>query len=269
MAIGLPWLARGIATSGCIAYPQPSSCLPVPWRIAEVVARSDLDWMRAWARKPDTLPEIVLADWTWLPGWFAALANEPARPAFILLASVAAACVAIRLLVPGAITAGSGPTRERAVDLAVLIGVALVGIAFWFLSAPLVRYGQSWLVLPLLLLIAHFAPIGIRLRGGLLSASRALAALEGPRSNMAIASLLALAVVAGMARRPVDQLLAATDLRLHEVEVESRGVHAGIPIYVPAQGNQCWDAPRICTPHLRGGLVFEPLLWSWIVRDPS
>ncbi|WP_137127086.1 LIC_10190 family membrane protein [Roseomonas sp. HF4] len=269
LAIGLPWLARGIATSGCIAYPQPSSCLPVPWRVAHAVAQSDLDWMRAWARKPETSPEIVLADWSWFPGWLASLHQEPAWPVFVILAGAAAACILARLLLRGLVTAGEGPTPQRAVDLVILLGVAFVGVGFWFLSAPLVRYGQTWLVLPLLLLIAHFAPIGIRHAGNQITEWRALEMLQGRSFSRAVALGLALLVFASLVRKPAN-LLVATDIVQHQqVEVRSQGVHAGIPILVPARGNQCWDAPRICTPHLKEGLIFTPFLWTWMIRDPS
>ena len=269
LVIGLPWLARGIATSGCLAYPQPSSCLPLPWTVATAVARSDLDWMRAWARKPETLPEIVLADWTWLPGWIASLGEEPARPAFIALAVLAAACLFGRLLLRGLVTAGQGPTRERGIDAAVMVVVATIGIGFWFFSAPLVRYGQSWLIMPILLLIAHFAPIGWRWNGTERTIWQSVERIDGRRFATATALGIAVLTTVSLARRPPRQLLATQIVQPTPVEVRARGIHAGLPIFVPAQGNQCWDAPRICTPSLKDGLVFRPFLRSWMVRDPS
>jgi hypothetical protein len=266
LVIGLPWLARGIATSGCLAYPQPSSCLPVPWQINAAVARSDLDWMRSWARRPDASPETVLADWSWLPDWIARLAIEPSRSTFLLLGGLALVLLAARLLLGRRLVTVADmlpPAAHR--DMLVLIAIAAVGIGFWFVSAPLVRYGQSWLVLPLLLLIAQRAPVGWRTS----RAAEAIAVMARPRFRTGVALALGLATLASLAGNAPRRLFDITPVQLPEVAVESRGDVAGIPIYVPRQGNQCWDAPRLCTPGRRDGLVATPFLWIWMVRDPS
>ncbi len=261
LVIGLPWLARGVATSGCLAYPQPSSCLPLPWRISAAVAQSDIDWMRSWARRPEVRPEVVLADWAWFPDWFAALAREPALPTFATLAVVAAVLVLAHFLLRGIVTVSDGVPRAPAADIWILAAIAVIGMAFWFFSAPLVRYGQSWLVLPLILAIAHCFPAGWR--------GRVLALPEGRWAGVCLAALLVLAAVGSVVREPWNRLADTTVPRYPVVPVQSRGVHAGIPITVPVQGNQCWDAPRLCTPGLKDGLVFAPFLWSWWVLDPS
>ncbi len=265
LAIGLPWLARGIATSGCLAYPQPSSCLPVPWRINADVARSDLDWMRSWARRPDLPPDMVLADWSWLPHWLGSLRQEPSYPTFLLLGGIALLLVAARSTMRHLTTVRDLlPARART-DALVLIGVSVGGIAFWFFTAPLVRYGQAWLVLPLLLVIAQWAPFGWRSVSG----GAAIAGMANPRARTGVALGIGLAVVLSLAGKPLRRLLDTAPIRLPDVAVESRGEIAGIPLYVPLQGNQCWDAPRLCTPHVRPGLVAAPLLWRWMVLDPS
>lgn len=267
LVIGLPWLARGVATSGCLAYPQPSSCLAVPWRINTAVAQSDIDWMRAWARRPDALPEQVLADWSWLPDWVARLAQEPSRGTFLLLAGAVLVLVAARLLAGRrlVIVADLLP-REARRDMLALQAIAVLGIAFWFVTAPLVRYGQGWLVLPLLLAIAQATPVGW---GGGGRTAGALAAMARPRWRSGAAFALAAATVVSLAGHPLRRLFDVGPVLLPEVAVDRRDDLAGIPIHVPRDGNQCWDAPRLCTPHLRDGLVATPFLWSWMVRDPS
>lgn len=260
LVIGLPWLARGIATSGCIAYPQPSSCLPLPWRISAAVAQSDIDWMRSWARRPEVRPEIVLADWAWFPDWFAALAREPAVPTFVALAVVAAVLVLARFLMRGIVTVSDGAPRAPAADIWILAAIAAIGMTFWFLSAPLVRYGQSWLVLPLMLAIAQRFPAGWRGRVPALPRGRWLGA--------GLAGLLVIATGAAL-RQPWDRLADTAVPRYPEVPTQPRSVHAGIHITVPVEGNQCWDAPRLCTPYRRDGLAVTPFLWTWMVRDPS
>jgi hypothetical protein len=264
LALGLPWLARGVATSGCLAYPQPSSCLPVPWRIRPEVARSDLDWMRSWARRPDAPPDIVLADWSWLPDWIASLRQEPVYPTVLWLAGIALLLVVARMLLPRRLVAVRDllPTAAR-LDMVALAAVALAGLAFWFVTAPLVRYGQIWLVLPLLLAIAQAAPVG----WGGVSALRLAAWMASPRGRAGLALGVGLAVLASLAGKPLSRLLNTAPVRFPEIAVEARGDLAGIPVHVPLVGAQCWDAPRLCTPHLRDGLVATRFLRGWMVRD--
>ncbi|MEO3473525.1 hypothetical protein AAFN86_16785 [Roseomonas sp. CAU 1739] len=267
LAIGLPWLAQGIATSGCLAYPQPSTCLPVPWRINITVAQSDMDWMRAWARRPDAPPERVLADWSWFPDWIARLDQEPSRVTFLLLGGVVLVLLAARLLLGRrlVIVADLLPRAARR-DMLLLQAIAVLGIAFWFVTAPLVRYGQGWLVLPLLLAIAQAAPVGW---GGSSPAAGVCAILARPRWRTGAALALAAATVVSLAGQPLRRLLDTRPVTVPEVAVARHGDLAGIPIHVPRDGGQCWDAPRLCTPNLRDGLVATPFLWSWMVRDPS
>ena len=268
MAIGLPWLARGVGTSGCVAYPLPLSCLPVPWRIARGVAQSDLDWMRAWARNPATSPRIVLADWAWFPEWLASLGKEPATPAFICLALALSLCVMARSFFPAIVTPGDPQTPQRSADFVFLLAGAFAAITFWFFSAPLVRYGASWLVLPLLLLITYFVPIGFRHGGRLPMLEQGLLVVRGPAFNITLVLVLATLAVDEAVRQPPDRLSTIEFFQIPQVEVQSLGIHAGIPIFVPARGDQCWDAPRICTPHLRDGVSFSPFLWTWVVAHP-
>jgi hypothetical protein len=123
-------------------------------------------------------------------------------------------------------------------------------------------------MLPLLLLIAYFAPIGFRHGGRLPIFGRGLVGVRPPTlSTTLLLALAALAVVDTM-RQPMGRLWTMEIVQIPQVDVQSRGIRAGIPIFVPAQGDQCWDAPRICTPDLRDGVTFSPFLWTWMVTFP-
>src|SRR5262249_5350047 len=86
------WFARGVATSGCLAYPSPTFCLPVPWRISLATAQFELEWARSWARTPGVKPEIVLADWSWLPDWIHRLTQDFFFGRLVGLAIIAGIC---------------------------------------------------------------------------------------------------------------------------------------------------------------------------------
>ncbi len=263
----LPWLARGVATSGCLAYPQPSSCLPVPWRVDPAVARYDMDWMRSWARRPEVPPEVVLADWSWFPDWVATLGREPMRPAFLVLLAVMAALglarIALRRLVT---TADLLPLAVARRDSLYLLAIAVAGIAFWFFTAPLVRYGQAWLVLPLLLGIAHLTPVG---RGEAADAARRLAAAPAPWQRTVCAGLVTVAVLVSLGGHSWRRLRSSDFPRYPEVAVEQRGTVGDLALNVPREGGQCWDAPILCTPMPRDGLTMSRFGPSRMIRSPE
>jgi hypothetical protein len=246
LVIGLPWLLRGIASSGCLAYPHPASCLPLPWRVDPAVARSDMDWVRAWARLPEVPPDQVLGGWAWLPGWIDAFLRDPAGWGVMLIVAVAAvALAASRVLAP----ASPAPSGRRRAGIAAVFVVAAAGIIFWFTGAPLLRYGQVWLVIPPLLVLALLMPglwtCAAATRAGHAVARHASALARAPRllTGAALVAWVLLAVA------PTPRQLRATDFpRLPQVATEEVRRLGPITLHRPRAGEQCWDAPRICTP---------------------
>jgi hypothetical protein len=73
------------------------------------------------------------------------------------------------------------------------------------------------------------------------------------RAGLAAGAILALAVwcFSGYGwREPYRRLLAEGGLTpLPQANVKLRKTLSGLTVYVPAEGNQCWDAPLPCTPY--------------------
>jgi uncharacterized MnhB-related membrane protein len=127
------WMARDVALSGCAVYPLPQSCsFDLPWAVARPQAETEAVSIRSWARAPNRLDYAkVMADWKWLGPW--TVRNWPA--------------FGIRLFLVGAIAAGvsvlAGARGNRLVT-ATFAGLCLC-VAYWFLSAPDVRFGSGYL----------------------------------------------------------------------------------------------------------------------------
>jgi hypothetical protein len=76
---------------------------------------------------------------------------------------------------------------------------------------------------------------------------------SGGRAGAAMAVLLGLLVWCLISfgwKEPYRQLFAVKELPgLPQADVTVRQTTSGLVVYVPAQGNLCWDAPLPCTPY--------------------
>lgn len=130
-----PWLARGVITSGYLAYPVTLTALPVEWRTPEPTALIEGMVVKTWAQEPGTFWANVGAFPDWFPGWAARTTHE-----FRLLTGIAAGTFGLWLvMLPGARPAA--PRRWQAAFLATALGA----LASWFLIAPDPRFaGAAW-----------------------------------------------------------------------------------------------------------------------------
>lgn len=264
LAVGVPWVLRGLATSGCLAYPQPASCLRLPWVIDGEIARGDMDWMRAWARLPGIPPEIVLADRAWLRPWAEAALTDPGAPY--------AAGVLALVLVLAALPTAAGPrfgsiwaglNAARRVDSLLILGVALAALVFWFVTAPLIRYGKTFVFLPLLLAVAFLTPAA--------AVTWVATWVPGVAVRWRLGVLMLSALVLYSAVRPARVLpFGPLDFPLVP-QVETRAIRdfGGLRITQPLEGQQCWDAPRLCTPRLHRDITAYTHGAWWVVRSRS
>ena len=220
------WMARGVTLSGCAAYPFPPSCIPeVPWAVSRTEARMESLSIRSWARAPWKYDYArVMSDWTWLGPWTVATwRNWSAR--LFLLGGIAG-CVSML-------------ARVR---VSRLVGAAFAGLglclAYWFWSAPDVRFGSGYLA-----------------AAGILGLSVACAAYFHetdffPRLALEAVVVSVLLGIAGLAQSG------------NTWTIENRSVFAlrtapgGKPIWVTVGdyggSYHCWDHPLPCTPY------FEP-----------
>jgi hypothetical protein len=191
----LPWTARNLVVSGCLAYPVSWTCLSVPWEASRFAAEHAMK-IKAWARVPMTGLDH-LSGWAWIPIWL-----ESMKPFLISWAAVAVFGIVLAMAI--------GRIRpERPVPLGQIVVFtvyAIVASGFWFLAAPDPRFGISHLLalalLPGLWLLATGRPALIRIpthwMAMLLLGLPSLVAvgfLAAPDTRFAISHLLALALL--------------------------------------------------------------------------
>jgi hypothetical protein len=270
----IPKAATGVVSSGCPFFPNPLMCVNVPWGMGSAAARVASENIRDWARWSG--PEPSWADnWNWMLPWISHLD----RLALISL------CVICFL----GFVAARGWRADK--SLLYVLGLALFGTVFLFVTAPNPRFGAGYLALyPALFLAA----IGPRL-WEFLSSSFAESKPKASFSALAYA-LIAMALLfagdAGLRElRLRRELRSVANLRmptgsglwnrlllppvlprsegdliiiknrrmdlLEPLNLTSERAH-GIDYVRPKEGDQCWGVSIPCLPRaLEGDVVLR------------
>jgi hypothetical protein len=131
------WLTRGVFLSGCPAYPSTLGCLQgLKWAVSmESVIRMN-EAIQGWARLPGPGFGEALSNWSWLFEWWTRnILKEPELVALFLVGTC--------LLIVGAVRNGGGVITKSAFLVPAL--ASILGVVFWFLSAPDPRFAYGFL----------------------------------------------------------------------------------------------------------------------------
>lgn len=138
--IVLPFLVRNVIVSGYLIYPYSSLDLfNVDWKMAASVAADDSREIMAWGRGMTSRAVYDAPFSTWFPVWYDGL-NSTIRVLF--LANIVCMIVLTGYMI--------WIVYEKRKDCFVSIVLLLTGTAqviMWFVTAPLVRYGLTYMLL--------------------------------------------------------------------------------------------------------------------------
>jgi hypothetical protein len=240
-----PWIARGVVLSGYPLYPSALVSAPVAWRVPERQAVNEAESVRAWARVPGVPKELTLNGWYWLERWTERHVKLSLRPSFPLpLLLGATGLIAV-------VAAGSRGRSSRAKRGLLLLVPSAIGFGSWFVLGPDPRFAMFvfWSVAATGLATA----VGVWDRAG----ARVVAAAAG-------ALILVVVPKTIVPPGPEGGFHPSPRSETKLVETES-----GLRLYVPAKGDQCWDAPLPCTPfpHRNLRLRRPASLTSGFLRD--
>ncbi len=226
------WAVRGYVLSGYPAYPSTIGGIETLWSVPRASAMREKIVTFAWARQRRVPPEVVLADRTWLRQWsiektHLAIALLEIDIVFPLLLAGMAAVLAISLRTLNKINRSA---------LLLFVIPPLAATIFWFFTVPTTRFlGASlWLAAGIMLVTVLEAT----------SLGKQNAVL------LVVALLTGIAIGAPMSRGSFP-VLSGPDNGLYPlpvVELTQYSTDSGLVLNVPAEGNQCWEAPLPCTP---------------------
>jgi len=272
LLFGVPWLARGVITSGYPFFPVGIGALPVDWLAPLEHARAEAAYV-GFTEREFSWHIIGL-------GWLATVLLSDLYSVLIPVGVVAVAALAL-------VKGGFG-LREAARSRG-FWGVPAVAVAVvtWFVSAPSTRYGVSlfWTIAAVCVCECHrvrWAEVGTRARRQAVSAL-VLLGLSPPLVEPTAKAIRSLS-------NPVSEILAynvivpGPDFGLHPIafphDVVPYRTDSGVALLVPRQrsevANKCWDAPLPCTsnpaPNLALRVPGSPaqgfrVQGAWAMRD--
>ena len=234
-ALMIPYLVRGVVTSGYIAYPQTPGRIEVDWAIpVEQLEERQLN-MSANTRLRGAERAMVLDSWDWLRPWLRRFVSDimpTMMPTLI-------AAVALSLHFVG-ILRFRGTKLEQRINAWTLLPL-LATLTIWFVTFPEPKYVRyvfwSLAALSVLLALLIWQVIPLRKRLYMVVAVAAVCLAY-------VAYLIIRLETYPLPAGPEGGLYAHWPVQYDDYETDS-----GLKLNVPTEGRmQCWKIPLPCTP---------------------
>ncbi len=236
--IACGWAVRQAILCGLPFYPATVAALPFDWTLPRAVIDDANRWVASWARSPGHTPDQVLGSWHWLNPWLTHHAQS--------LNTLGPAAFLVAALPPGALLhrTVAARCRERLRPLVGALGVCLVTLIIWFISAPDPRfvYGPLWF--SAIAVLAAILPSEATSIVASLRTAAAVGAVE-----VAVLAVVGVNVVNGGAYKlvhatgtgPLGSFAAPTQT------LAAYTTRSGLVLRHPVGDDRCWEALD-CTP---------------------
>ena len=136
-----PWIVRTVLISGYLLYPFPSLDLfDVDWKIPTAAATLDAAEIKTWGRAIYDASKVGMPIQEWFPNWFSTTLSGTEK--LLILADI------VTLFVLVVIAAWQISRKKwRELDFLLVMAAVAASYLFWQISAPLMRYGYSHVLL--------------------------------------------------------------------------------------------------------------------------
>jgi len=148
-----PWAVRNVIISGYLLYPYPQlDFFSFDWKMPESVLTCDSREIMVWGRgiKDVSLYDMPFREW--IPIWFS---GQSVFYQVLIVLGLAAAAGVVMLLLKGVGQKNKGLHN-------ILLIFVLSGLAVWIFTAPLMRYGVVYLLLPVCIVFSAIFTQGRR-----------------------------------------------------------------------------------------------------------
>ncbi len=231
-------ISKTFIATGCLVFPVSKTCFPVSWSVGINEVENTYSWVVRWARWPDGPAEVVLHTWGWLSHWWDG--NKNIKIIFCTK-WIFTVFMVLKIFVN---------KKLPKIDITALL-IALLGIGYWFMSAPDIRFGFGYF-------IVVFA---------IFSGSFFQAFFEKPQL-LFLKKWVMVVMLTSIATTIIGQVWRADDLGVNTLKVTQPEYKimknvVGQDVYVP-QNNECWRLPVPCTPYFEPNVI-QSRYWLWTV----
>lgn len=232
----LVWTGRGFMLSGAPLFPATIGYVAVAWAVPREKIVDEANWVYSWARQPGVHWSNVLGSWDWFKSWSVNVSKKTEDIIYPLILFIVFGIITIIINVLF-LQKGQQPQR---LHWSILLPL-LLALIYWFFAAPDPRFAHAvfWLLAvssALLLLTSLQAVLKARLFLATICAVFVIANLHFVKFAVNHRFLLKQVSLAGWHPAPKIALI-------------EKVTSSGLPVYVPASGDQCGDSSLPCTPY--------------------
>ncbi len=135
-----PWLIRGVLISGWLLYPFPALDLfDLPWKQKTEWVKTDAGAIKTWGRGVNNSVLVAQPIWEWYGTWFKTLS--------LMEKGIALVDIAALVSFVGAAIAVFLRKNWENLDRLLVCATAACSYLYWQTSAPLPRYGYTYMLL--------------------------------------------------------------------------------------------------------------------------
>ncbi len=231
----IPWGIRNIILSGYFVYPSTLISFPVEWRLPAETVINAARLIQSWARLPGSSPLTVLENWNWIRPWaYRIFSKENIFDIFVPM------LLTIEGILVFCYNKYKYKNRESSLFLWSFLVLPTVNLVFWFFSAPSLRFAG-----------ASFWILG---GGTFVLSTLRFANLRKVKLiiffNFLIITFLGIGEQIPDFKQNINKRIYPVPI----VEMKKFEANSGLIIYIPKEGDQCWDSQLPCAPYPKPNL---------------
>ena len=224
------------------------------WAVPREAIVEEANWVYSWARNPGEPWSSVLGNWAWFTPWLQKMSKHLVGVMYPLGQSA--------LFSMGAVIVALAIKRSRLHPLEwAVLSPPLIGLAYWFLIAPSIRFAHALLFL-LSLSSCRLFLLSVQPMAG----KRAFPAIFGVVFLLGNFHFLQYSLNNKWTLKPcapegswIACIPSASWQPIPEVPLTTHETSSHLTVLTPASGNQCWDAPLPCTPYFNPTLELRDI----------
>lgn len=244
------WISRGYISSGYPFFPLTFGRINTEWTMPVEEVKNEAKLIYSWARQPHLDHEEVLNNWKWLNTWSNYYTKTREGLRYLILIGIASWMV----LIAGVISIIKKRKDIFFYKYKLLFPLLTVSgsLLFWFFTVPDIRFAKA---LFFLLPIAAFLFLREQLP------DKALQAIWNMRQKLFLIFLsFILFLILWKVHDGIDRyeffIVAVINKAepITIVELEQRETITGVKVWIPVEGDQCWDSDLPSTPYFKSNL---------------